>query len=110
MIKNKNILYGIGLGQDNDNIIKYMKKNYNEINKNKNNNYIYGNVNYNNNYLDSFDNKNIISNNCNIKNYCMFSNDKYINCNFINLNYFGFNFFNSNLFYYDSIRNVLKRY
>ena len=49
MIKNKNILYGIGLGQDNDNIIKYMKKNYNEINKNKNNNYIYGNVNYNNN-------------------------------------------------------------
>ena len=110
MIKNKNILYGIGLGQDNDNIIKYMKKNYNEINKNKNNNYIYGNVNYNNNYLDSFDNKNIISNNCNINKYCMFSNDKYINCNFINLNYFGFNFFNSNLFYYDSIRNVLKRY
>ena len=110
MIKNKNILYGIGIGQDNDNIIKYMKKNYNEMNKNKNNNYIYGNVNYNNNYLDSFDNKNIISNNCNIKNYCMFSNDKYINCNFINLNYFGFNFFNSNLFYYDSIRNVLKRY
>ncbi len=110
MIKNKNILYGIGIGQDNDNIIKYMKKNYNETNKNKNNNYIYGNVNYNNNYLDSFDNKNIIRNNCNIKNYCMFSNDKYINCNFINLNYFGFNFFNSNLFYYDSIRNVLKRY
>lgn len=43
MIENKNILYGIGLGQDNEKIIKYLKKDDDEKYKNKNISYIYGN-------------------------------------------------------------------
>ena len=107
MIENKNILYGIGLGQDNEKIIKYLKKDDDEKYKNKNISYIYGNVKSNKNVLEnnSFEN---IGNNYN--NGLLYSNSKGINYNLFNLNFYGINYFNSNLLYYDSIKNVLKRY
>ncbi len=107
MIENKNILYGIGLGQDNEKIIKYLKKDDDEKYKNKNISYIYGNVKSNKNALEnnSFEN---IGNNYN--NGLLYSNSKGINYNLFNMNFYGINYFNSNLLYYDSIKNVLKRY
>lgn len=107
MIENKNILYGIGLGQDNEKIIKYLKKDDDEKYKNKNISYIYGNVKSNKNVLEnnSFEN---IGNNYN--NGLLYSNSKGINYNLFNMNFYGINYFNSNLLYYDSIKNVLKRY
>jgi CCR4-NOT transcription complex subunit 7/8 len=112
MKKNKNILYGIGLGQDNDNMIRYMKKNDNENNNNKNNNVNFGTINVNNNFLNSYNYESInyMSNNFNNFNNYLYSNKLGINCNLINVNYFGFNYFNSNLLYYDNIKNILKRY
>ena len=107
MIENKNILYGIGLGQDNEKIIKYLKKDDDEKCKNKNISYIYGNVKSYKNVLEnnSFEN---IGNNYN--NGLLYSNSKGINYNLFNMNFYGINYFNSNLLYYDSIKNVLKRY
>lgn len=103
MKKCKNILYGIGLGEDNDIIMKYMKneekdkcKNMKHSARNNDNSHIvFDNYNYENN--------NHISNNC-----LFYSNDKNINYSLINANCFGVNYFNSNLFYYDNIKNVSK--
>ena len=104
LMKNcKNILYGIGLGEDNDIIMKYMKneekdkcKNMKHSARNNDNSHIvFDNYNYENN--------NHISNNC-----LFYSNDKNINYSLINANCFGVNYFNSNLFYYDNIKNVSK--
>lgn len=107
MIENKNILYGIGLGQDNEKIIKYMKKDDDEKCKNKNISYIYGNVKSNKNVLENNNFENIGNN---YNNGLLFSNSKGINFNLFNMNFYGINYFNSNLLYYDSIKNVLKRY
>lgn len=107
MIENKNILYGIGLGQDNEKIIKYMKKDDDEKSKNKNISYIYGNVKSNKNVLENISFENIGNN---YNNGLLYSNSKGINYNLFNMNFYGINYFNSNLLYYDSIKNVLKRY
>ena len=109
MKKNKNILYGIGLGQDNDNMIRYMKRNDNENNNNKNISFNFGTIDVNNNFLNSYNYENINYMGNNFNNY-LYSNKLGINCNLINVNYFGFNYFNSNLLHYDSIKNILKRY
>lgn len=102
MKQNKNILYGIGLGQDNEKMIKYMK--IDDENNKKNINYMYKdfNLNTNNNSWDSYnyENNTYISNNC-----LLYSNSNCFNFNIINMNYYGINFFNSNLFYYEN-RNV----
>ena len=103
MKKYKNILYGIGLGEDNDIIMKYLKneekdkcKNMKHSARNNDNSHI---VFYNYNY----ENNNHMSNNC-----LFYSNNKNINYSLINANCFGVNYFNSNLFYYDNIKNVSK--
>ena len=103
MKKYKNILYGIGLGEDNDIIMKYLKneekdkcKNMKHSARNNDNSHIvFDNYNYENN--------NHMSNNC-----LFYSNNKNINYSLINANCFGVNYFNSNLFYYDNIKNVSK--
>ena len=105
MKEKKNILYGIGLGEDNEMIIKYMKKEFDE-NNNKNDNYSCGDNNCiynNNNNLDSYnyENNNHMSNNC-----LLYSNIKGINYSLINMNYYGINYFNSNFFYFDNIKNI----
>ena len=106
MKEKKNILYGIGLGEDNEMIIKYMKSEFDD--NNKNNNYSCGdndyncNCNYNNNNLISnYENNNHMSNNC-----LLYSNIKGFNYSLINMNYYGINYYNSNFFYFDNIKNV----
>lgn len=102
MKKNKNILYGIGLGEDNDIIIKYMK--IEEKNKSKNMKYLSRDNDDNNIILDSYnyENNNHMSNNC-----AFYSNNKDYDY-LINVNCYGINYYNSNLFYYDKIKNVPK--
>ena len=104
MKKNKNVLYGIGLGQDNDMIIKYLKKD-NEKTKNKDlNTHINDNTNlfintFNGCYYENF---NYTNNN---NNYIFYSNNNCVNFNLICMNYYGINCFNSNLFCYEN-KNV----
>ena len=104
MKKNKNVLYGIGLGQDNDMIIKYLKKD-NEKTKNKDlNTHINENTNLFNNTFNGcyYENFNYINNN---NNYIFYSNNNCVNFNLICMNYYGINCFNSNLFCYEN-KNV----
>ena len=103
MRKNKNVLYGIGLGQDNDMIIKYLKKDNEKI-KNKDLNHINDNINlFNNNTFNGcfYENFNYMNNNNNI----FYSNNNCVNFNLICMNYYGINCFNSNLFCYEN-KNV----
>jgi len=104
MKKNKNVLYGIGLGQDNDMIIKYLKKD-NEKTKNKDlNTHINDNTNLFNKTFNGcyYENFNYINNN---NNYIFYSNNNCVNFNLICMNYYGINCFNSNLFCYEN-KNV----
>ena len=103
--KNKNILYGIGLGEDNDMFIKYMKKQEKENIKKKNKDINHFAVENNNNciniFLDSFNyENNNITNNC-----LIYPNIKALNYSLINMNCYGINYFNSNLFYNDNVKN-----
>jgi CCR4-NOT transcription complex subunit 7/8 len=98
MKKNKNILYGIGLGQDNDMIIKYMKNEKNEKQSKKENYY----SEENNNYLEFENNNNMINN------YFFYSNIKAFNYSLINMNCYSINYFYSNIFYYNDIKNLPK--
>ena len=104
MRKNKNILYGIGLGQDNDMISKYLKID-NEKVKNKDLNPINDNINLFNNTFNGcyYENFNYMNNNNN--NYIFYSNNNCVNFNLIYMNYYGINCFNSNLFCYEN-KNV----
>ena len=104
--KNKNILYGIGLGEDNDMFIKYMKKQEKENIKKKNKDINHFAVENNNNciniFLDSFNyENNNITNNC-----LIYPNIKALNYSLINMNCYGINYFNSNLFYNDNVKNA----
>ena len=98
MKKNKNILYGIGLGQDNDMIIKYMKNEKNEYQSKEENYYSDDN---NNNF--EFENNNNMINNC-----FFYSNIKAFNYSLINMNCYSINYFDSNIFYYNDIKNLPK--
>jgi CCR4-NOT transcription complex subunit 7/8 len=102
MRKNKNVLYGIGLGQDNDMIIKYLKIDNEKI-KNKELNHINDNINLFNNTFNGcyYENFNYMNNN----NYIFYSNSNCVNFNLICMNYYGINCFNSNLFCYEN-KNV----
>ena len=104
--KNKNILYGIGLGEDNDMFIKYMKKQEKENMKKKNKDInhiaVENNNNYNNIIMDSFNfENNNISNN-----FLIYSNVKALNYSLINMNCYGINFFDSNIFYNSNVKNI----
>jgi CCR4-NOT transcription complex subunit 7/8 len=103
MMKNKNILYGIGLGQDNDMIIKYLKIDDEKI-KNKDLNHTNDNINLFNNTFNGcyYENFNYMNNN---NNYIFYSNNNCVNFNLICMNYYGINCFNSNLFCYEN-KNV----
>ena len=108
--KNKNILYGIGLGEDNEMFIKYMKKQEKENLKKKNKDQSHtaaaenNNYNHNNIIMDSFNyENNNMTNNC-----LIYSNIKpqAFNYSLINMNCYAINYFNSNLFYNDNAKNV----
>ena len=105
--KNKNVLYGIGLGEDNDILIKYMKKEEKENMKKKIkdiNHISFENNNHNNSFLDSFKfnyENNNISNNC-----LIYSNIKAVNYSLFNMNCYGINYFDSNFFYNNNVKNV----
>ena len=103
MRKNKNVLYGIGLGQDNDMIIKYLKIDNEKI-KNKDLNHINDNINLFNNTFNGcyYENFYYMNNN---NNYLFYSNNNCVNFNLICMNYYGINCFNSNLFCYEN-KNV----
>ena len=103
MKKYKNILYGIGIGEDNDIIMKYLKNE--EKDKCQNMKYSARDNDNSNILLDNYnyENTNHMSNNC-----AFFSNDKNNDYSLINVNCFGVNFFNSNVFYLDKIKNAVK--
>ena len=108
--KNKNILYGIGLGEDNEMFIKYMKKQEKENLKKKNKDLSHiatekKNYSHNNIIMDSFNyENNNMTNNC-----LIYSNIKpqTFNYSLINMNCYGINYFNSNLFYNDNAKMCL---
>ena len=103
MKEKKNILYGIGKGEDNEAIIKYMKMDINENNIIKDNNICEkkDENNNTNNELENYNNYNII-------------NKPIINFNLVNMNMnmtmndYCLSFLNSNLYYYYCNSNIIN--